>query len=421
MSRGVGYILATIILFAGLHFGLSWNDLSMRAMITTFIGGSAFILMAWAIVLAARPGWLETAFGGLDRMYQIHKFIGVNILLLMLVHFIGIPKLDAAQRLPAEGLSAATGVPGGIVGMITMILLILSVVISLNRKIPYHIWIKPHRLMGVLFACVAFHMFLSPPQIFNGKSASGMFLTLIAAIGIFAYLYRQIARNRKAVSYKLEVVNKLSRATEIVLAPSSDAKIEFSSGQFGFLTLDQKGMEEPHPFTISSAPSDNNVRFTVKVLGDFTRKVRDELKAGISAKIEGPYGRFNMDAGGDHQVWVAGGVGITPFLSAMRAMADDDSRNITLFYCVQERDQALFLEEFEAKFSDHKSRKLIILESNNKEFATVDLIKETAAYDITQPDYYLCGPKPMIDGLKSALKKEGTSKDKIHFEAFEFR
>lgn len=421
MTKGLSAIYGSIAFFALLHFGLSATGQTERAMMATFIGGSAMILMAWAIWLSNRPLWLENWFGGLDKIYLVHKFIGVSILLLILVHFFAIPKLESAGRLPQVGLAAITGWLGSPFGMISMILIILSIVISLNRKIPYHIWIKPHRLMGLLFIAIFIHMLLSPLELFNGKSPSGIMLFLVGLFGTGAYIYRQFNRGKRAIDYELSAINQLERATELVFTSSSKQKMDFKSGQFGFVSLDQKGFDEAHPFTISSAPNENDLRFTVKVLGDFTRRVRDELKIGAKAKIEGPYGRFDMKIANKKQIWVAGGVGITPFLSAMRDMKSEDERNITLFYCVQEKSQALFLNEFEAKFGNIANRNLVILESNHKQFANIEAISNAIDGQLDEHDIFLCGPKPMIDGLRKSLKKANVSKHKIHSEAFEFR
>lgn len=187
------------------------------------------------------------------------------------------------------------------------------------------------------------------------------------------------------------------------------------------MRIKEKGFDESHPFTISSAPGADKLRFTTKVLGDFTRRIRDDLKPGAAAVVEGPYGRFDMDISTRTQVWVAGGVGITPFLSAMRAMKPDDDRDITLFYCVQEREQALFLDEIETVFAGYDNKKVIVLQSNEGEFANSELVSEKLGGSLTGHAYFLCGPRPMVDGLKKGLTKVGVSAAAIHNEAFEFR
>ena len=70
-----------------------------------------------------------------------------------------------------------------------------------------------------------------------------------------------------------------------------------------------------HPFTIASAPADN-VRITVGALGDFTSNIADLVEPGMPAVISSPKGHFDYGRGTEHQVWVAGGIGVSPMLSS---------------------------------------------------------------------------------------------------------
>ena len=112
-------------------------------------------------------------------------------------------------------------------------------------------------------------------------------------------------------------------------------------------TIDADGFREAHPFTISSGAREGRLRFTMKALGDYTRRVRESLAEGAKA-IEGPYGRFNPLRGEARQVWVAGGIGITPFLSVLRSMEPGHGKTVRLCYCVRTAAEALFLEELVA-------------------------------------------------------------------------
>ena len=87
-------------------------------------------------------------------------------------------------------------------------------------------------------------------------------------------------------------------------------------------------MNELHPFTISSAPQEDVLRLTVKASGDFTRHLFSNLKAGMDAVIEGAYGMFDYKTGGQKQIWVAGGIGVTPFLSFIRDMNGDLAQDV---------------------------------------------------------------------------------------------
>ncbi|WZB73187.1 FAD-binding oxidoreductase [Achromobacter xylosoxidans] len=87
------------------------------------------------------------------------------------------------------------------------------------------------------------------------------------------------------------------------------------AGQFAFVRFDRR--EGAHPYTIASAPRpDGAIRFEIKALGDYTSRLPGALRVGQPVEVEGPYGCFQLDAdAGAPQVWVAGGIGVTPFLA----------------------------------------------------------------------------------------------------------
>ena len=410
-------IIILLLVFSILHLGFSPMEIERQVVGTSMLGGWAFLLMTCSLFLSTRPRFVEIFFGGLDRMYQVHKMCGVFALLFILPHFFLIPK-----ELP-EGVDPVVMalVPSAPMGMLSMILLILSLVIALNRKIPYHRWRNPHKFMGLVYLLAVGHFMTAPAVFFERFSLSGIMLIFAAVIGTVSLLYSLFGMNRKtARRYVIDKVNALERATELVLKPLEQV-VDFRPGQFAFIEVQGKGWKEPHPFTISSAPSEDNLRFTLKVLGDWTRKVREEIEAGTEVLVRGPYGCFDTSIAKDKQVWFAGGIGVTPFLSMVRAMKSTDNRDITLVYAIREQDEALFLDELKAKADSLKNFKLVLLQSNQGEFARVDIMKTKLPDPLSEYDYFLCGPKPMINGLTKDMRKEGVSKTAIHTEAFEFR
>ena len=414
--NGAYGIVAIVLLFAALHLGLAGPEAGTSALVATLVGGTAYLLMATTIFLATRPAFLEDIFGGLDRMYRAHKICGVTAGLLVLVHFFLAPK-EIPPGL-GEGLSTT---PSAQIGMLSMILLILSLAITLNRKIAYHRWRMPHKVMGFIFILVTIHFLTIPSVFFDHFGPSGLLLMAAAALGITSFAYNLFGLNRRAGSrFVIEAVNHLERATEVVLKPLAE-RLSFKSGQFAFVEVQDAKFKEPHPFTISSGPDDERLRFTIKVLGDWTRKVREELKPGGEVVVRGPYGRFDSEAVGGKQVWLAGGIGITPFLSMLRCMKPGDSREIVLVYAVRDTEEAVFLDEIKAKAEALANVTVVLLQSNNGEFARVDIMKTKLAEPLANYDFFLCGPKPMVNGLIKDLKKEKVPKARIHTEAFEFR
>lgn len=415
--RAIFLVLAVIAIFIALHVGLAPKSHSLRVVGTTAIGGSAFLLMTISILLSTRLKLAEDFFGGLDRMNQVHKYCGVTAGLLVLFHFLGVPKELPTGTNPIE----MSLVPSAPMGMLALILLVISLALTLNRKIPYHRWRMPHKLMGLVYFLVIAHFLNAPSVFFERFNPSGLMLIIASVIGVLSYLYTLFGMNKKTGRmYKIEGVSHLERATELVLSPMGE-KLHFIPGQFAFLEVQGKGWNEPHPFTISSNSADEQLKFTLKILGDWTRKIREELEVGGQVMVRGPYGRFDSSKAGNKQVWLAGGIGITPFLSKFRSMKKDDPREVILLYGVREKSEALFHDELEEIAKGHPKTKLVLLESNKGQFAKVEIMKTKLESSIKSYDYFLCGPKPMINGIVKDLVKEGVSRDKIHTEAFEFR
>jgi predicted ferric reductase len=86
---------------------------------------------------------------------------------------------------------------------------------------------------------------------------------------------------------------------------------------------------------------------TIKASGDFTRYLFNHLKPGMAAVVEGAYGMFDYRTGGQKQVWIAGGIGLTPFLSFLRDMDGNLAHDVDFYYTVRHPEEALFLDEIE--------------------------------------------------------------------------
>lgn len=415
--KGIYAILALLGLFIALHLGLTPEQHEPRMTGMTLLSGIAFLLMTVSIFLSTRLGFLENLFGGLDRMYQVHKVCGVVATLLVLVHFFGIPKELPLGVDPLQNPLA----PSAPFGMIALILLVISLGLALNRKISYHRWRPAHKVMGLVYLLIIAHFMSAPAVFFERFSASGIMLIAAAVVGVLSYFYSIFGMNKRtALKFTIDTINHLERATEVILRPLS-APLNHKPGQFAFVEVQGKGWPEPHPFTISSAPEEDSLRFTIKVLGDWTRKVREELQPGTEVLVRGPYGRFDMTGAGKKQIWLAGGIGLTPFLSAVRAMKVGDDRQIHLVYAARDENDAIFLEELRERARLLSNVTLVPLFSDAGNFARVDMMKTKLPDPLNTYDYFLCGPKPMINGLMKDLKKEGVKRSRIYTEAFEFR
>jgi predicted ferric reductase len=415
--NGVWALFAVIAIFVIVHVTGAPANRHPSITGSIMLGGIAFLLMTASILLSTRLAIFEDMFGGLDRSYQVHRTAGVIASIFVLVHFFTSPK-----ELPEGAAPLANAmVPSSPMGMLAMIFLIIGLFMALNRKIRYSTWRPLHKFMALVYVLIIAHFMTAPAVFVDLYAASGLFLIVAAVIGVIAMLYLLFGMNRRtAVAYNIEQINPMERATEVVLK-AQDTGIDFKSGQFAFIEVQGKGWNEPHPFTISSTPIASHLRFTIKVAGDWTRKVREALEIGTEVLVRSPYGRFDSAIAGRNQVWIAGGIGITPFLSTIRAMDTGDDRNVTFVYATRNKDEALFLDEIQKQADDLGNFRVISLLSGEGNFANIDVLKDTLDQSLKDDDYFMCDPKPMIDGLMKDLKVSGVQRRRIHTEAFEFR
>ena len=434
LRQGVWAVAAFFAAYAAIYWHYTIGaGMPLDAQFSYFAGSCSALCMALGMLLAARPGAFETSFGGLDRMYRLHKYLGVAALLLFLAHFVTVPgepeAVAAGGPVFVEGdeatpvLQEEESLPIDLFGGVAMIGLTLLIVITLNRKIPYHRWLTTHRFMGLFFAVAGIHVFLA---LYDGEaipllSPPGVVLALLLVSGLAAFGYKRLLHPRKGKHpFVVAAVNRLERATEVVLEPK-DGMFRFEPGQFAFVTINAAGFREAHPFTISSGAQESGLRFTMKVLGDYTRRVRDDLAAGVDADIEGPYGRFNPLRGPEKQVWVAGGIGITPFLSVLRTMTPGHGRTVRLYYCVRVAAEALFFGELEARAAGLGGVTVSRFDSNAGARIDAHAIRKDLGGDLSDWSYYLCGPKPMVVAVSEGLKMQGVPVRRIHNEEFELR
>lgn len=381
------------------------------------LSSSSMILIATALFLANKPRFLEPYFGGLDRMYGTHKNITLIALLVLLIHLIIVPNSDKSG-------------PGVWIGWFTypsmLILILLTIApgvpfISNFARLRYDQWRGVHRYMGVFFMLGATHALMAEPLILHAPVVLG-YVGTIVSIGALAYLNKELLseRLRKRGQYNVEDVKRLNGTTTEVTLRARTSKLTHRAGQFLYVHFDSdKLLEEPHPFTISSAPGEGNLRLSIKASGDWTQHLQDHLKPGATAFVDGPYGEFNYKTGSQKQVWIAGGIGITPFMSWMRDF-DDLHHEVHFFYTVAVPEEALFVDEIQSAAARHKSFHPHILHTSKDGRLTVDKVI-AASGEPAGRDIYMCGPIRMVEAFRDALLSKNVKAINIHYEEFNFR
>ncbi|MHA7772535.1 ferredoxin reductase family protein [Roseibium sp. M-1] len=385
------------------------------AVFSQYLGVAALILMGINQFIATRTPGLETVFGPLDRIYVLHKWLGIIAMVCLGLHDI----IDAEMDGLRGGLLSGAAEDVGEVSLYGLLILVLASVITF---IPYHLWKWSHRLIGVFFFLGAFHFFFIEKP-FSNADPLGLYVSAFCVLGLASYVWMSLLRPMapRGHGYKVASVSHLGGLTEVVLKPKGRG-MKHKAGQFAFLAIKGSGLSEEHPFTLSAAPSDGRtLRFSIKDLGDYTRRLRRELKEGMEATVSGPFGHFSMPNSRDPQVWIGAGVGITPFLAFAESLKTRAAGPVKLYYCVRERDDIPYALDLERIAEEADDLELIIVNSVEGVRLSPDRIEADLGGSLRDAHVFFCGPAAMRKSLKGALVLKGLRASRFHFEEFQMR
>jgi predicted ferric reductase len=381
---------------------------------------TAFVAMAINQFLATRPRLLEPLFGGLDRMYHFHRLIGMAALALILYHYFVKPDFRGIQLTSELNAWAREAGEIGFYGLVVLIALSLVKRIPFSRiEIPYHLWRQSHRLMGVFFIFIAFHQFFIKRP-FSGEAWLANYLAFFAILGVVSFAYTQLLAFTRRSGYEVTRVDRLPAATLIEAHPVR-RPIRSRPGQFGFLRFLKTGLREPHPFTIAGVGEEGQIRFAIKPLGDYTKRVGETAEVGDRIQVEGGYGRFGHIRGGDRQIWLAGGIGITPFLAMAASLRPDEKRRIHLVHSVRGTEEAISSDMLKAKACEVPNFTYRLHDSAAQGRLDSDGLSRDAPFAVDGADLWFCGPEALRKTVVAGLKKQGKKLKRIEFERFLFR
>jgi len=399
------------------RFISSTTTLTSLGQITGLVG---MVMFALTLILSSRLKFLENYFGGLNRVYIAHHIFGSIAFILLLFHPLILAGKFAQVSIRSAALFLLPSSDWPInFGIIALLLMMILLVLTFFTKLPYQIWKFSHKFLGFAFFFAALHSFFIPSDI-SRDPILRIYMLALAGVGIIAFTYRAVLTKFfvRYFEYSVEEVKILAEnVVEIAMSPKGRG-INFTPGQFVFVSfVDNNISAESHPFSISSAVSEKNLRLTIKSLGDYTSQLRN-LKAGALAKIEGPFGRFSyQDVKNKNQIWIAGGIGITPFLSMARSLKNAEYK-IDLYYCVNNEKEAIFFTEFLKISQQNPNFRIISFYSEKQGFINAEFIQKISG-DLFRKEIFLCGPPAMMKSLKEQFLKLKVSRKNIHSEEFQ--
>lgn len=406
----ISYVCYTVLITLGLWWLLPF-DLEIERKVPALFATISMVSMSLAIVISCRPKLLDKVLGGIDRAYVWHKWLGIFGLLGALFHWLLVPG-------PAGNSTNIVFTEfGEEVGQWAVYGLLVIGGASLIRVLPYRIWFYTHKLMAPIFLISVYHTFFSdvPFELF---SHTGFALVLVSLIGVVGVVYRVFLMTHSYKEYRVESVHRLGDAILLKLSPIMKG-IEYSEGQFAYLDFRFDTVENFHPYTIVSNPNQHHLSFIIRSLGKHTSELQDKVLIGQVVTVDGGYGQLTAKRDVHKpQVWIAGGIGITPFIAWLSSLIISRTE-VHLFYVGRGEFYCRVVNAV-AKITRKKG---VYFHTNLEkgERLTSEFICSKLSMPIKHYQVFCCGPVEMLKDLRRQLKRSGMSDRQWHNENFVMR
>ncbi len=400
-----------------------WTELSVA------LGFLGLATMALQFAVTARLRHVAAPYG-IDVVVQFHRQIAVVATLMVVAHpvilFVRDPELLALLNV----LEAPWRARFGVTGLVALLALVVSSVWRGGLHLPYEPWRIAHGVLAVVAVAFSLTHIELVGHYVDEPWKRGFWAVLTAAlVALLAYVRIVKPLRLRRRPWRVAAVRReTGDTTTLALEPEGHGGLRFLPGQFAWLILgDSPFTVEQHPFSISSsAMKPERPELTIKALGDWTGRV-PETPVGRRAYLEGPYGAFSFDRyPAPGYVFVAGGVGITPFVGMLRTLEDrGDTRPHRVVYATRRADDLILRAELDRLAAGPLDLRVTYVLSRPPERWTgetgridAERLRRAAVDELPDHVYFVCGPDPMMDTVERALLELGVPLDRVHSERF---
>lgn len=373
-------------------------------------------LLAANLVLAIREPHVAHLLGGLESIYRWHHRSGLLAYLLLLCHPLALAFdgwLEAPQLAWPVLAPWLQSWPVWL-GWVALLLLMTGLFSTFALHLPYRRWRGFHFMLGLGVLLGLAHVY----ALLGGENPL-VFLMLVATLALSGRVFFSDL-GVSAYPYQVSLVERqASGMIEARLHPHAGV-MSVTPGQFVLAAFGEgphyHGCGEYHPFTVSGIEASGELRMAIKALGPCSQRIQ-QLEPGVQVRLQGPFGVFLEQASPVPQLWVAGGIGITPFMAALRARPC--SQPTTLLYLFRSEADAAFLAELNAMASTDPQFELLPHASDKGRPDFAEILSKISR--ISEREVYICGPLPMVETLMPVLRENGVAASAIHHERFDFR
>jgi predicted ferric reductase len=393
------------------------------------LGFSGLSMMGLLFAMTARFRHMAAPYG-IDVVYHFHRQISVVALLLILAHPVILFVAEPETRRLLNPITAPWRAQAAWAATLAFVLVALTSFWRKLLRIPYEPWRLMHGVLataGIAFAMA--HMIGVNHYVGTSFKRALWVALAVGWVGLLAYVRVVKPWMMLRRPYEVEGVREeRGDSWTLTVRPNGHEGFGFEPGQFAWLTVWNSPFAiKEHPFSFSSSAADSGkFSFTVKEVGDFTGTVK-EISPGERVYLDGPHGQFSVDRwGGPKNVFVAGGVGVTPIMSMLRTLADrGDRRPLLLVYASRTWEDVIFREEIEGLEERLNLRVVHVIEDppdgweGERGYVTAGVLDRHLPQGREEYEYFVCGPDPMMDAVEVALHEEmGVPLGKIHSERY---
>jgi predicted ferric reductase len=388
------------------------------------LGVEAVVFMAWSLAMVTVLPGMESAYGGLDRQLAWHRRSAVAGTVVMVLH----------SQLTRGGVRSGVGGALANVGFYGLAALVVWALVGPTTRagrwrgpvgwlarVPYDRWLPVHRVTGILLVAAMVHGFLQDASLDRSQVLKISYLG-ICVLGVVTFLYRELLMRHLLPAFAhtvAQVERPDDRLLLVTLQPRGEP-LQVAPGQYVYIHFGTEGWR-PHPFTVAGTDDAGRLQLAIQASGNETAALFEKLSAGAPARVLGPHGRFDYRSGGRRQVWIAAGVGITPFHSWTQSLDSSGDREVDFFYTFPEAERALFLENISTAAQRHPSLHLHLVVTGRDGRLTPEQVAEALPGRHDDVWVYMCGPLAMMRSFEKRLQQLGFPKRHIIWERFEVR
>lgn len=381
------------------------------------------------LLLISRAPFIERPFG-FDKLNLLHRWVGYTIGLLMIGHPLlltyGAAKAKNISLLVqfTDYLQNRANVFNAYLGVVLLLMVIVSSYAIVRKKVRYETWYIPHLLTYVAVTLIFLHQIRAGDLRTAAPWMYWLSLNIVVAASVVLYRFVRPLWLFAAHQFRITSIHQeTGNVWSLTISGRQLHRFHFQPGQYANLRfLDRRRWWQSHPFSFSTGPNNQHLRFSVKASGDYTQTLAT-LTPGTPLILDGPLGQFVLTrAQRDKVLLIAGGIGITP----IRSLLDDPrmtGREPVLLYACRTAEDIALKSELDELAQQGRLRVHYILSEPTPAYESGFLDTEKISRlvpDFFERDVFLCGPPLMMKAVIKKLRRNGVPGRHIHYERFSF-